>query len=56
MGWRGVGKASLKLQNCHFGAVKQEGLDGESVWARGVAGGGKGLIESEFSGLGANRQ
>ena len=45
--WRGVGKASLNLikitELSVLGAVRQEGLDGGSVWARGVA---KGLIDS----------
>ena len=40
MGSRGGGKGTVRSR-----AVRQEGLNGE-WWARGVAGGGKGLIES----------
>ena len=48
-GVAGVGKASLnliKITELSARAVRQEVLDGRSVWMRGVARGGKGLIES----------
>ena len=31
VGWQGIGNNSLKLENCHLGAVRREVLDGVSV-------------------------
>ena len=46
VGWRGVGKASLNLTKITELSALGAGFGWGSVWARGVAGGGKGLVES----------